>query len=356
MPQVSMFMPSGRAIGSWSVCVCMMMCFVDHAAAQSSLQAQARTSAEFDDNALRNVQENAVGDGLMRYFLGLNGIWALDANESLNMSVKQGGKFFATQRDANTLLTQVSVGYAVRPVEQFTLRLNARMKDRTERASLQDYNRGSLGAEMTWRLKALELGVQGGWRYFAFKPDASTGSHGPDWGARARVGGRRWSLSAGYQGVQRRFDVLSFAKQEDTLVRGQSLRQDVLHVASLQGGFRGAVVLNVGGSYTVNRSNSYGQNFEQIRGDVTLTAPLFWSLYGSLRAELLQTTFDDPIFVDSVFQIDEDNRNTVVAALAWPFAEHWDVALRYSLYTQALGSQTDYQRQLFSFALGWSLE
>lgn len=355
MPLVSMFVPSARALGLASVCL-WMVCQGSVAAAQSSLQAQARSSVEVDDNALRSVEDEAVADGLVRYFAGVDAMWMLDDDEALTLGVKQGGKFFATQRDANTFLTQLSAGYTVRPISRLELRLDAEMKDRTERASLQDYNRGSVGAQLSWRLGAFELGAQGGWRYFAFKPDASTGSHGPEWGATAQVGGRTWTVSAGYQGVQRRFDVLSFAKQQQALVRTDDVRQDVLHVATLGGTWRGAMVLNVGGSYTVNRSNSYGQNFEQMRGDVTLTSPLFWSLYGSLRVELLQTTFDDPIFVDSVFQIDEDNRNTVVAALAWPFAEHWDIALRYSLYAQALGSQTDYQRQLFSFALGWSLE
>ena len=352
MPPV--FLSVGRAL-CWGVCAWAVL-WSAPARAQAQLGAQVRTSAEWDDNALRAVSDEAVEDGLVRVFAGILGQWRLDPNEIISLSVKQGGKLFATQTDANTLLTQINTTYAVRPWQGWSLRLEASMKDRTERASLQDYNRGDVGVGAGWRLGWLELGAQAGWRYFAFKPDASTGSHGPDWGASARVSGKRWALTAGYQGVGRRFDVQSFAKQEQTLVRGEDMRRDVLHVASLQGSWRGALVLGVSGSYTLNRSNSYGQNFEQVRGEVTLTAPLFWSLYGSLRVELLQTTFDDPIFVDSVFQIDEDNRNTVVAALAWPFAEHWDLTARYSLYTQALGSQTDYRRQLFSLALGWSLE
>lgn len=232
------------------------------------------------------------------------------------------------------------------------------LKDRTERVSIQDYNRGGAMMSLSWRTKWLTLRGQGGWRYFAFKPDNATGSDGPSVGASADVSvTSSLSMSLNYSWLSRRFDVRKFIRGDDGgFIQTEDLRRDGFHALELDTRWRGPVIMALALSYAQNSSNSYGQDLEQRRAELTLTVPLWFEWFVSLHGELIQTRFEDPIFIDTDFQVDEDNRNTFVVSMARPFGDGWDVELKYSLYTQALGSDASYNRQTFSLALGVALD
>ena len=346
----------GRARGVLGVMASMVMVVSPVVSwAQESINAEVRAAVEYDNNALRTSNELSRGDMLTRYFLTLDGAYAVGSADVVSFSVRQGGKLFLELDGADTLLTQVFLSYQTTLWSQLVLGVNVDIKDRTERESIQDYNRGGVAASLAWRLPWLVLRAQGGWRYFAFKPDNSTGSDGPTVTAGVDVPiTPTLGISGSYSWLSRRFDVRKFVRDDEgRFIQTEDLRRDGFHTVEVDLRWRGPVIMSLVLSYAQNQSNSYGQDLAQQRAALTLTAPLLWQWYGSLRGELIQTSFEDPIFIDTNFQVDEDNRNTLVMSLARPFGEGWDVELKYSLYTQALGSDASYNRQTFSVALGW---
>ena len=327
----------------------------------AQIGAQLRLGLEVDDNPLRapgQVQEQA--DAVARYFASLDGAYGLDASSTVVVQVRHGGKRFYQAQDADTLLTQASLSYQRHLPYGLTWWVSADAKDRTERVSFLDYHSGGVASALAWRSAWAALEASAGWRYFAFKPNNATGTDGPLAALMLRAPlDQSWQLMASYTWLYRRFDVRQLVaepEQSGVFTQTDQLRRDHFHVMRLGASWRGPVVLDGGYVLSLNRSNSAGQALQRHSVELTMTAPLGWGLLGSAHAELLRTTYEDPFLIDANFLIDEDNRNSVVLALARPLGERWDVEARYSVFTQEFGGASDYRRQTLMIALGCQLE
>lgn len=327
---------------------------------RARLAGQVRAGVEYDDNALRASGAEGQADLIARYFASLDGLYGLDASSAVSLQVRHGGKRYMQLDRADTMLTQLGVGYQRRLGDSVTLGVNADIKDRTERVSFLDYHTGGLGLSLGWQVGWFGLDAMAGWRYFAFKPNNATGNDGPTASVVLRAPlTQSWQLNLSYAWFSRRFDVrqlVAIPDEPGRYAQSEQTRQDYFQVLRFGGSWRGPIIVDGGYAVSWNRSNSAGQDLMRHSVELTLTAPLVWGWLGSAHAELLRTSYDDPFLIDANFLIDEDNRNTAVFALSRPFGDRWDVELRYSLFTQEFGGARDYTRQTLMLALGCLLD
>ena len=330
---------------------------------ERELAASVRAGMEYDSNALR-VEEDPTADVLARYFATLDLGLRPSPGRVVALGVRQGGKIFAEANGADTLLGQLVLSLHQRLGEGGSLRLGLDLKDRTERLSLRDYTAGGATLALGWAVsESLRLQAQGGWRYFAFKPDPDASSHGPVAGLEARLAlGETVLASLGYTYSRRLFDTRRFeATDRLGTLRPDAveLREDDFHGLSMGLVWRGPLIVEGTYRFGLNASNSYGQRLVRHGVELTLTAPLVLGAFVSAHGELQRTNYEDPIVIDANFNIDEDNRNSLIVSLARPLFERWEVEARYSLYTQEFGAadgggrDEDYLRQTFLLATAY---
>lgn len=317
-----------------------------------------RAGGEYDSNANRLEGDAAIPDYLARYFANL-GLQARAGDDGVaSLDVSHGGKFFAEEAAADTLLTQITLGYRHELTQHFGAWTSFDIKDRTERISIRDYNRGGVSGGLDLVAGDVFARVGAGWRYFAYKPSPEFSSSNIE--GTTSVAWRfaqAWRASLGYTIAQRNFDTARLTVDPDDAVGisavSEQEREDLFHLGRLSFDFRGPVIAQAAYVLAINRSNSFGQGLTRHALELTVTAELFWQLLGSIHVELQRTNYADPVLVDASFIIDEDNRNAVIASVARPFADDWEVEIRYALYLQEFGVGSDYSRQTLLLAVGY---
>ncbi len=354
-----------RQLVAHTVVTCAALtALVSSAAAQDDgrrVAGSVRAGAEYDDNVFRLEGDGREGGFLSRYFAALDLATRATAQSSVSASLSHGGKFFFDneQGAADTLLSQVALGYRHRLTEPLGLWVQADLRDRTERVLKRDYATGGASGGVEAFLGPLSLRVGGGGRFFAFKPNPEASSSNAEGLANASVDvGHGLSLSLGYSAARRAFDTDRFRREdEDVIPVDGELRRDVFHVGQIGAGYRSKrVVAELAYAYSLNTSNSFGQGLRRHALNLTVTAPLPWRLFASLHAELQRTTYDDPVRIDATFLVDEDNRNAGVLSLVRAIGEHWEIEGRYSLYLQEFGVGGNYSRQTFFLAAAYVFE
>ena len=329
-----------------------------------AITASARAGVEYDNNALRQAGDDVAADMLTRYLVSVDATMRRGDHLVL-VTFGQGGKLFLRERDADTLLTQLALGWRRRLARRFDAGLSFDLKDRTERTSLQDYNRGGAGVDARFSFWRVTLGAGAGGRYFVYKPNPAAGSVGPSAGANLRLAlSPTWSAGLQYQWLQRRFDAPKLARQEGGGSAGETIltfeeetdRLDLFHAINASLSWRGPALLDLAYTFSINESNSYGQNLSRHNVRASVTAPLPLDFFTSARIDLQRTRYEDPIFIDANFQIDEDNRNAATLSLGHPLGRAWEIELRYSYYTQEFGAGDDYARQTLMLGVGYTHE
>jgi hypothetical protein len=349
----------------------------------SRLEGSVRVGIEYDDNPLRlqsddpRLESDAPElaflhdepDVLARYFATLDSTHRVGSSGQASLRVRHGAKFYRRTAEADALLTQVLASYRYRLGESVSLFFDADVKDRTERLSRLDYNRGGARLGLGWAPDAWRLSAGAGWRYFAYKPVAALGSQGPQFDGRLR---RYLSESVAAE-LSYSFALRDFDRREiDTSGGSETLalgRTDTFHVARAGLVYRSDLFIDVMYVLSLNRSTLDAQDLTRHGLEVTLTAPLFEKFYGSSKLQLQRTQVADQSRPDALFFVDEENRNVVVLSLARPvgdnwFGDNWEVEGRWSMYLEEFeedaptGGQValDYSRQTFLLAVGWGFE
>lgn len=340
------------------------------AAPTRAIQTGVRLGTEHDDNALRTTT-NPQQDWLTRYFASLDLALRHPADRSVvALSMSQGGKLFLENNAADMLLTQASLTwqkYLPTTRRQVFTRLTLDFKDRTERRSLQDYYRAGgmwgIGGR-PWENLLVE--ARGGVRTFAFKPNPAASSRGFAANLSALVDlPAQLSLATSYSWTQRRFALprqlrvfpespegVTADENQVYLEPGDRVRQDLFHAVTSSLAWRGPVLADLTYTWSLNRSNSYGQDLQRHNLGLSLTASLPWKLFCAGSIELQRTRYDDPILLDANFLIDEDNRNMGTLSLVRAIKGGWEAELRSSIYLQEFGGVDDYSRRTIMFAMG----
>ncbi|MGM0559203.1 MAG: hypothetical protein ACQEVA_22650 [Myxococcota bacterium] len=334
-----------------------------------------RVGVEYDDNPLRLQEDDPridssdpqfdffddQPDGLARYFGTLQWRDDVGSDGQASVELRHGGKLYLDTSEADALLTQAVGSYRHRAGKKLWWGVAADVKDRTERFSRFDYNRGGAQAFLASALGPWRLRASGGWRYFAFKPAPSLSSRGPQLGAGLRYFlSEHWALDADYAVSLRRFDR---SIDEDNVLNTRP-RRDVFHFAEAGVSYRQDIIFEASYILSINESSIDAQSLTRHRLDVSLTAPLVWRMYTTLHAELQRTMVSETSRPDALFFVDEENRNVFVASLARSFGERWELEARYSLYLEEF-SDTDpgagsvdlsYRRQTLLIAVGYTFD
>ncbi len=328
------------------------------------LEGSVRVGMEYDDNPFRLQTDDPrlhsddprlaflqdKPDMLARYFASLSSTHRVGRDGVASLKVRHGGKFFAHSSQADTMLTQVVAGYRQRLGAGLALLFDADVKDRTERLSRLDYNRGGARLGLGWRPGKWRLSALAGWRYFAYKPVPALGSQGPQIDALVRrYLGDAWAAQASYSLARRDFD---------------GGRADTFHVLRLGVVYRGTLFVDASYVLSINDSTSSSQNLTRHGLELTLTTPLFEKFYASSKLQLQRTAAPEQSAPDALFFVDEQNRNVVVLSVARPVGEQWEVEARWSMYLEEFSDakpskgsvSLDYSRQTALLAVGWSFE
>ncbi|MBA2663599.1 MAG: hypothetical protein H0U74_15020 [Bradymonadaceae bacterium] len=351
------WLASGLLISCWIACSSQAL--AQQRGGPTALAAGVRIGVEHDDNAHRVEAADAKRDFLTRYFATLDATHEISPQAQAFAGMRLGAKVFFEEHSADSLLTQIDLGYQQRISNRVTFSGGLDIKDLTERLSLRDYTRGGarLGAGLS--LGIVRLSASAGWRYFAFKPQAVQSSHGPNLslGARAQLT-ESIGLELGYTMARRLLDSQALRLEGNVFILDSSgeLRRDSFHGWRLGASYRSFLLLDASYGLSINTSNSYGQQLLRHSIDLMVTTPLFWEVYMSLRGELQRTSYTDPVLVDEFFVTDEENRNAAILAVARPFAENWEIEARFSLYLQEFGVGSQYSRQTFLIAIGYGFE
>jgi hypothetical protein len=335
---------------------------------QDLLEGTFRTGVEYDSNARRTSADLAEGDGLGRYFLSLDGEVPSGEGSGLSLQLRHGGKWFFRERESDALLTRVGLRYRHRLGETVHGFFRAGFKDRQEREGgpdgvgpRQDYNRGSAatGVGVSSGRWAGRVGL--GWRYFGYRPNPASSNHGPR--GSASVSYQLFDdlrLRARYGFSYRNFDAIRFVRRAvdggDSVVqrdRSGERRNDRLHLVRIGGSYRRSFILSAHYLLLRNGSNSYGQAMTRHGFEVDTTIPLFWKLYLSAKLSLQRTSYEDPLFLSADLQVDEENRNSVVASLTRVVGDHWEVEARYRLFIEEFGAASEYRRQTGFLGVGY---
>lgn len=314
----------------------------------------ARLGLEYDDNPLRQEGYTGRGDGLNRYLLGLDILTDLEGPGQVLLSLRHGGELYFLEPDARAFLTEVRASLLFGLPFRLRLQLRGDLKDRIESASIRDYTRGGTELRLSRRFGLLHLQTGAGLRYFSFKPTPASSNQGPR--AQASASLETFPdlyIEAGATRVWRNYKSRAWIVEGDRFIPNQegdlrSDRFDVLH-ATLR--YEGDFTTSLGYLYARNRSNSYGQELTRHGLVATATAPLFWDLLLSGRGEVQRTRYEDPVVIDEIFFLDEENRNSFAIALARPLFGDFELEARYSLFLQEFGIDGRYQRQLFGLSL-----
>jgi hypothetical protein len=343
----------------------------------SRLEGSVRLGMEYDNNPLRLQSDDPrlqsddpdldflhdQPDMLARYFATIDSSHRVGAAGQASLRVRHGGKFYQHTAEADALLTQALISYRYRVAERVSVLFNADVKDRTERLSRLDYNRGGIRLGVGWSPDfwspgAWRLSAGAGWRYFAYKPVATLGSQGPQFdGSLRRYFGDTVAGEVSYSLALRDFD------SADT-GGGTQTRTDTFHTARAGFVYRSDFFIDVMYVLSLNRSTLDAQDLTRHGLELTLTAPLFEEFYGSSKLQLQRTQIDDQSRPDALFFVDEENRNVAVLSLARPIGESWEVEGRWSMYLEEFeddgpsGGQValNYSRQTFLLAVGWGFE
>lgn len=335
----------------------------------AALRADLRVGIEYDDNPLRLQEEDPRGgsagsegddfdeapDRLVRYFSSVDWAHGLGQGGRVWADLRHGGKVFARRTEADALLTQVRVGVRKEVGKSGWLGASADVKDRTERRSRLDYNRGGVGVSGGGALGAWKLQAGLGWRYFAFKPSPASSSTGP----KGTVGARlemsdEWSTWVDY-GLTARFFERSISEEARV---NTTARRDIYHLGALGVGYRGAFIGEATYSLMYNDSTIEAQGLLRHRVDLSATVALPWRLYATARLDVQRAERGTSARPDALFFVDEDNRNVMVLSLARDLGDAWEVEARYSRYREAFtgvdaAGELNYRRQTVLVGLGY---
>ena len=347
-------MPISAALWAFVLAgVTAMPAVADDSAAEWSLQAQ--LGLEYDGNPLRREGHDHSGDGLARYLIGGDIVTDDDRSRQVSVSVQHGATRFWRQSEANAMVTGADARASWNPDSPLYVQGLADLKDRIETAQRRDYVRGGAAGRLGAALGDIRLWADGGARFFAFKPSPSSSYGGPqiragvNWAARDNL-----SVDGSLRRGWRSYSTTAWQLRDDRFVPvGDGVeRADVYDALRVQLRLRRRFQGRLRYQYAANDSNSYGQRLRRHRLEAALTVPVVWDTFLSARLEVQHTSYEDPVAIDEVFLIDEEQRNTAIAALRRTIAGPWEAELRYSVYTGEFGVGDRYLRQTLALSLG----
>ena len=331
-------------------------------AAEGLYGARVEVGAEQDSNPARLESVEGLPPPSIRGAPALRAAVTMDAElltedrHVLSLRLSGAGKRFlaihAQQEDLLLLDGRASADFALgaRNVVGLSLAHYDALQRARTLPDARDFRSTSPGLRWDHRMGGAHFGLGGGWRLFAFKAEQAFDFQAPTAFALYRhlmappleEGGAEWEWGASAQFEERAFTGVACASVSSCAVLPTTpRRRDHFLSLALDTTRTGGSLLGLGIALMSNRSNSYGESLDRLALHLRLAAslPLGLSLGG--RAEGVLTRYRDQVPVghnamtNSFVSVEDEGRSTLRVELARPFAERYDVGLRYTLYTSA---------------------
>jgi len=334
---------------------------------------RAEVAAEYDSNPGRieriageptGRSEDITGSPVGRLVLAGDLAAALGTRQTVSLFASLAGKRFgrAEVRDEDVVVAEATGSWNVQAADRTTVGLVGAYAEAFQRQSIERRDFQTLSPTLR-----LDQGVgQGGllsagigYRWLHYKPDASFDFQGPSAFASYRhawpgdSGAADWEWSGGATAELRSFTGTRCLEDQCPGPSDAGARQDQFWTAHTEITRTGTFLAGGGLAVHGNVSNSFGEPL--LRGLVHLRAVVLLpaELSLSARAELVVAHYLDglPLVRDAMnpardVNLEGENRSTVRLELARPFGKHLDAGVRYTLYTNELGSTpVHYRRQ-----------
>ena len=325
-------------------------------------RARLQVAAELDTNAERKEGNERRTDGDLRLWGSGSLTWRPGEDHVVSARLDVGAKVFFQANDEDLFVTSGNLGYFYSPADWLSLGADAAVKDRRERSSATDYLQGGGGGSLRLRLASrLDLRLRAGYGRFTFRPDDTNfGYRGDDYSLELTAFlARRMRLAASYSFARRGYEALTFVPSPTvpmTVTTGSELRGDQVHTSELRWRFLRTVLFEAAYSFQWVRSNSVGFSYARHRVTAQVSTRLPWNLFAHLAGALQLLSFRDPIYVDPVLFIEDDNRNWVSAKLSRALGAGVSLELRYAFFASGLaGDPLYYRRHVASLGFAYSL-
>jgi hypothetical protein len=256
----------------------------------------------------------------------------------------------------------------------------------------RDFRTGSALVRLALVDEPGDVTMLGGYRGFEYKPDETFDFHAAQVQVsatgRVRTGQaearNEWDLTASYHLERRWFSGMAehldkrcypgdspardcqFPDPADPtmmnkvqvprVVVGTDARLDWFHEASIELSYLRSVLITTGYALQLNQSTSYGQSLLRHILTLKVAIRLPWQLYATLKAQLLITSYLDPVLVapnsQAIIPLEDENRNAIIAELERPFSRGLAMVARYSVFTNELSStRVSFLRQVVYLGL-----
>ncbi|MGD0836672.1 MAG: hypothetical protein ABSB49_08535 [Polyangia bacterium] len=288
-----------------------------------------------------------------------------DGSNVLVLSPSLGGKWFvATEaRAESVLVAQALASDTMRLAQRAQLVVAAVYYDVYQRRAtdLPDFRSTAPSLRLDYAMwPAVTASAALGYRWFTYKPDDALSFTAPTAQLLVRHvlagglwdGGADWEWSAGGSLEARAFHgpACSATSCDDLpQVPRQHDRFWILHAELTR---TSSWLFGSGAALHLNQSNSYGESLLRGLVHVRAVVPLPWQWSLSLRAEIVATSYAEPVvFTQTVSglpsaSIDDESRSTLRAELARLCLGQVEIGTRYVYYTSAPTSYTvKYRRQ-----------
>ena len=318
-----------------------------------------QVAAEVDTNAERKEGNERKTDGATRFLARGSVTWRPAEHHVLQTRIDVGAKVFFRLNDEDLLVTSANLAYSFSAADWLSLGVDGGLKDRHERSSETDYLQSSGGGSLRLVLsRYFDLRVRAGYQRFEFRPDdMSFGYKGDDYSLELTAfPARRMRLSASYSIGRRGYRAPVFVANP-TAPQGFSVgseqRDDQVHSADLRWRFLRKVLVETSYAYQLVRSNSYGFSYARHRVAAQVSSRLPFGFFGHLAGALQLLSFRDPVFIDPVLFIEDDNRNWVAVKLSRELGKGFSMELRYAFFASGFSGDALYYRRHVA-ALGFA--
>ena len=352
---------------------------------------RAEAGAEYDSNAHRAEiitgvpNPPIIASPLERFVLSWSLSDAVADEQSVALAATAAAKLFdaPAARDEDVAIAQSSAAWqrTFGPATSLTASgayyeaFQRASADLTEASQRRDFR--SLAPELRLQhamTDAFTLGVEGGARWFVFKPDRDYDFQSPvasldlRW-VRLPDGGADWEASAGLGYEHRSFagpalvDDCPAAATPGLPCSGPDPRVDDLFSAHAEAVRTGRILLGAGYGFTANLSNSVGETVTRHALSARLATPLPLGLSLAGRGELIFAYYRGALPVGQLspgspyVSIEDENRSNVRVDLSRGLGDRFRALVRYTLYANEITSAPiQYRRQTLLLSLGYTDE
>jgi hypothetical protein len=310
--------PPIRAVGL-AICLCLLAATTATAAGSVELNNRVSVSTEVDDNVF-NANRGLVADALGRLFYDLSLDWYFTPNNLWRTNYTLGGKLFANERDEDTIINQLQLGYTNFSIPTVQMGLLGSAKLRNIRDAEEDYLKFTGEAFAGKRfIDSIYTGVHALYSEFDFRGTEYYDYWTQNYGADVRYDyERKLSFGVGYDYERKTYPfnaLRNIGAKDIVLVEQDEKRADNLHEVRASFRYQTAFFEHYPFFATLiyafqrNQSNSYGDSYDNHRVTVGVSQNVLPDTSLHLLGTFQFRDSAEKVLIPHSFSIEEDDEN-----------------------------------------------